>query len=122
MSQETLSKISERFKIRFVYKISKNGRNVGEVTFRESESRPVIGIEIEEPFRNHGIGYKVLKEIVARRSATYDVEYFIYSVRNDNIPSIRLVEKLGGVKVKIFKLFENNDLAIFTYHIPPQTQ
>lgn len=40
-----------------------------------------------------------------------------FSNRNDNFPSIRLVEKLGGIKVKTFKLFEHNDLAIFTYHI-----
>ena len=121
LSKEALAKISNRFKVRLVYKISKDGQNVGEVTFRGEESKPVIGIGIEKPFRNQGIGYKVLKEILMRRSEVDDVEYYVYSVRNDNIPSIKLVEKLCGVRVKTFKLFEHKDLAIFTYHIPANT-
>ena len=119
LSEDAFSKISKKFKIGSIYKISKDGQNVGEITFREEKSRPVIGIEIEEQFRNRGTGYKVLKELLARHSADGGVEYFVYSVRNDNIPSIRLVEKLGGVRVKTFKLFEHNNLAIYTYHIQP---
>ena len=63
----------------------------------------------------------VLKELIMRRS-TDQVEYFVYAVRNDNIPSVRLVEKLGGVKVRAVKLMDNNSLEIFTYHIAPQRQ
>lgn len=116
LSKEALLRISELTKSRFIYKISKDGQTVGEITFGENERNPVIGIEIEEQFRNRGIAYKVLKELIMRQSATADIEYFVYSVRNDNIPSVRLVEKLGGIRVKTFKLFEHNDLAIFTYH------
>lgn len=56
------------------------------------------------------------------RRSTDQVEYFVYAVRNDNIPSVRLVEKLGGVKVRAVKLMDNNSLEIFTYHIAPQRQ
>ncbi len=117
--EDMLLRISELTKSHYIYKISMDGQAVGEITFGENERKPVIGIEIEEQFRNRGIGYKVLKCLLARDSAHGDVEYFVYSVRNDNIPSIRLVEKLGGVRVKTFKIFENHDLEIYTYHIPP---
>ena len=120
LSEDALLRISELTKSRYVYTISKGGQTVGEITFGENDVKPVIGIEIEEQFRNRGIGYKLLKELISRRSADGEIEYFVYSVRNDNIPSVRLAEKLGGVRVKTFKLFEHNDLAIFTYHIPLQ--
>lgn len=118
LPEEALLRISELTKSHYIYTISKDGQAVGEVTFGENDAKPVIGIEIEEQFRNCGIGYKILKELIARRSADGDIEYFVYTVRNDNIPSVRLVEKLGGIRAKTFKLFENNDLEIFTYHIP----
>ena len=94
LSKEACLRISNLLKSRYVYTISKDGQAVG-----ESDVKPVIGIEIEEPFRNRGIGYMVLKELIMRRS-TDGVEYFVYAVRNDNIPSVRLVEKLGGVRVE----------------------
>lgn len=120
LPEDFLLRISELTKSRYIYKISKGGQAVGEITFGENERKPVIGIEIEEQFRNLGIGYKVLKELLARHSADSCIEYFVYSVGNDNIPSVRLVEKLRGVRVKTFKLFEHNDLAIYTYHILSQ--
>lgn len=119
LSEEALLRISELTQSRFIYNISKDGKTIGEITFGESDAKPVIGIEIEEPFRNRGIGYMVLKELMMRRS-TEGEEYFVYAVRNDNIPSVRLVEKLGGVRVRAVKLMDKYDLEIFTYHISPQ--
>ena len=119
LSEKALLRISEFTQSRYVYKISKDGQTVGEITFGKNETKPVIGIGIEEEFRNRGIGYNILQELIKRRSADEGIEYFVYTVRSDNLASIRLVEKLGGVKAKTFKLFEHNDLAIFTYHIPP---
>lgn len=100
------------------YAITFSGKPVGEITFSgQDELKPEIGIEIQESFRNKGIGYKVLKELIQRLSKAKNIEYFKYFVRNDNIASIRLVEKLGGVQVKMLKPLEQFELAFYTYHI-----
>lgn len=102
------------------YEIAFNDDYVGEITFSgKDELKPEIGIELQEKFRNKGIGYKILKELILRLSEAKNIEYFRYFVRNDNIASIRLVEKLGGVQVKVLKPLEQFELAFYTYQIRP---
>ena len=114
--------LSRRNKNCLRYVINKDGAFVGEITFSgEDEFKPQIGIEIELSFRNQGIGYRILRELMLRLCKAKHIEYFIYTVRNDNTASISLVEKLGGVQVKVLKPSEKHDLAIITYKIPPFT-
>lgn len=105
----------------FRYAISANGNFVGEITFsgNDEETKFEIGIEIEESFRNQGIAYRVLKELMLWLCKLKKIKHFIYTVRYDNTASIRLVEKLGGVQVKVVKPLEQFELAIYIYHIPP---
>lgn len=100
------------------YVITKNSAFVGEITFSGvSGNRFEIGIELEPIFRNQGIGYKILKELMLRLSKANKIDYFIYTVRYDNLASIRLVEKLGGVRVSVIKPLEQYELAIYKYNI-----
>lgn len=102
------------------FTIRSNIEPVGEITFsRIREKMYEIGIVIEPPFRNQGIAYRILKALMFKFSSNIKVDCFIYNVRNDNMASIRLVEKLGGKKVQVYKPLENFDLAIIKYHLLP---
>ncbi len=109
---------SNKYYVRF--EISLNGESVGEITFSgKDELKPEIGIKIQEGFRNKGIGYKILKKLIIDLSEAKNIEYFTYFVRNDNIASVRLVEKLGGKRIKVYKPLKKFELSFFTYHIQP---
>ncbi|MBO7762006.1 MAG: GNAT family N-acetyltransferase [Clostridia bacterium] len=70
----------------------------GYLAFRGYETEtPEIAIELEESWQGKGIGYRFLKAETERifKERT-DVRYFRYRVADDNLPSIKLIEKLGG--------------------------
>ena len=75
---------------------------IGYVAFTDYDNKnPEIQIELSEPFRNKGIGFRVLSLLINQIfQEREDIEYFIYCVRVDNIASVKLVEKLGGKKIQ----------------------
>lgn len=76
---------------------------------------PEIQIELTESHRNKGIGYRALSLLINLIfKEKQDIEYFVYCASVDNVASIKLVEKLGGEKVKTGHFIER---LISKYHI-----
>ena len=102
--------------IRRAFGLYYNDEYFGYISFVGYDSiTPEIQIELNELFRNKGIGFRVLSllinQIFEERS---DIEYFRYCVLVDNIASIKLVEKLGGKKIETGHFIEQ---IISKYHI-----
>lgn len=118
VKEQVLTFLTNRDKNMVRYVIRLNGNVIGDITFSgENIKHPEIGIEIAEDHRIKGIGYFLLRELMSRVSEMNGVEYFVYSVRNDNQASIKLAEKLGGKLHKTLRPVPNFDLAIHTFHI-----
>lgn len=118
VKEQVLTFLTNRDKnmLRFVIRL--NGGVIGDITFSgENTRQPEIGIELVEDYRGKGIGCFLLNALMPRVEEGYDVEFFIYRVRNDNQASIRLAEKLGGKLIKTYQPVPKFDLAFHTYHI-----
>jgi hypothetical protein len=76
---------------------------------------PEISLEITEKYRYKGIAYKALLALKEKVfSENSDIKYLIYRARYDNVPSIKLVEKLGGQLIITGDFIEE---IIKEYHI-----
>lgn len=120
--KETMTKLlNQRGKDLARYTITACGNKVGEISFSMgNEKTPEIGIELEKEYRRKGYGYKLLLALMKRYVNSHNVEYFIYSARNDNIASQALAKKLGGKFEREYKPLDDFDLAFLTFHITPQ--
>ncbi len=115
-SMQELFRLRDREKLSyFVYD---DGREVGKFEFSGIYTpTPEIGVEISEEYRGRGIAYVLLRELIKSVCKEHSVEYFIYRVRGDNEPSIRLVKKLGGALQR--ELSVEGGFALSTYHVFP---
>ena len=89
---------------------------VGYVAFVNYDKKnPEIQIELNEPFRNKGVGFRALSLLINQIfQEREDIEYFVYCVMVDNIASIKLIEKLGGNKIKTLDFLEQ---IVSKYHL-----
>ena len=94
-------------------------KRIGYVSLADAHSSaPDVGIEIDEEWRGRGIGYKALSALMDKIfSEREEVEYFLYRVRYDNEPSIKLIKKLGGVLVESDDFI---DQLIHKYRVYPK--
>ena len=98
ISQEVQTIINDFRGQRRNFCLSYEEKYIGYISFAEYDSiSPEIQITIAEDWRNKGIGYQSLKELIKQLfDEREDIKYFLYCVKHDNYPSIKLVEKLGG--------------------------
>ena len=61
-----------------------------------SEDEPTIGITLLDKYRGRGYGYLAAKMMIEAGWEILEHPYFVWEVHQDNEPSKRLVEKLGG--------------------------
>ena len=88
---------------------------VGYVALADYESStPEIQIELVEEYRQRGIGYQALQSVIDLVFQRKDVTFLIYRAKIDNLPSIALAKKCGGVLEKHDPLL---DRIIHRYHI-----
>ncbi len=64
-------------------------------------STPELGIWIREDCHSKGFGREAVTCLYAWASATFDYSRFVYPVAEDNHPSRRIAESLGGVVADI---------------------
>jgi RimJ/RimL family protein N-acetyltransferase len=101
---------------RKVYAIKNCNFVIGYIGFVNFNSiTPEIQIELIPKFQNQGYGYASLSEFLDEIFNNPNIQYVIYRVAQSNIPSIRLVEKLGGVLQKTDNKVE--EVLLKTYHI-----
>jgi RimJ/RimL family protein N-acetyltransferase len=88
---------------------------VGHIVLADYESStPEIQIELVEEYRHRGIGYRALQSVIDLVFQRKDVAFLIYRAGIDDIPSIALAQKCGGVLEKYDPLL---DRIIHRYHI-----
>ena len=102
---------------KMLYTIMYDGEKIGEITLDGySTATPEMGIELIEKYRGKGIGFLVSNEILSKLRESNKYDYVKYIVREENIASVKLVEKLGGVVFgKVASIPEFN---IIKYRIP----
>lgn len=102
---------------KMVYKINNKGDFVGEISLSNySSATPEMGIELAEQYRGKGIGYLIASAIIEELRNRNIYDYVIYTVYKDNIASVKLVEKLGGILQSKTEII--SEIVILTYHIP----
>lgn len=95
------------------YVINKEGVFCGYCAIKNiNKEKPEIEIELLKEFQGKGIGFQALLEMMWEISMEYDKQYFIAVVEQRNIPSQRLMLKLGGThsgmkKSAMAKYFES---------------
>ncbi|MBR4074800.1 MAG: GNAT family N-acetyltransferase, partial [Firmicutes bacterium] len=77
-----------------------NGELIAYVSLACCEDLPEIQIEVLPEHQGRGFGYEMLERTIRMAFETLDVEKLKYVVLPSNLPSIALVEKLGGVLQK----------------------
>lgn len=76
---------------------------------------PELGIWVKENLHGQGYGREITLAITAWASERYHPQYFIYPVAEQNTPSRRIAESLGGV---IKGRRENIKYDCVVYHLP----
>ncbi|VTP63120.1 Uncharacterised protein [Serratia rubidaea] len=77
---------------------------------------PELGLWIKEDQHHQGYGRELLQAIARWAGERYRPHYFIYPVAEQNLPSRRLAESLGG---QLNGRRENIKYDCLVYHIPP---
>lgn len=75
---------------------------------------PEIHIELCEEYRRRGIGSQALRLVIDEAFQNASVDFLIYRVHGENVASIALVEKCGGVLIETGSYI---DEIIRHYHI-----
>lgn len=95
--REVLERLINKNSDELAFFISKNGNQVGEVSFSSVHSTtPEISIELNEEYRGKGLGYLFLKTLIDYVAKKYTVNHFVYKVFEYNEASFKVAEKLGG--------------------------
>lgn len=74
-----------------------------------------VQIEIKPCYQNQGYGYEIMSAMLKYLFATYHYQAIRYRVMPYNIPSIKLVEKLGGTLQK--SKSKQEELLFRIYHL-----
>lgn len=96
--QGWLPLIREGEEVFFVARLRDSKQFIGMSGVHDLHSHtPELGIWVKENQHGHGYGREIVHAIAAWASERYRPQYFIYPVAEQNAPSRRLVESLGGV-------------------------
>lgn len=79
---------------------------------------PELGIWVTESLHSQGYGREIVQAVASWASERYHPPYFIYPVAEQNTPSRRLAESLGGT---VQGRRENIKYDCVVYHIPVLT-
>ncbi len=80
------------------------GEHIGEMCFKGvNNGKTEIGYGIEEKFQNNGYGTESVTALTGWALSQKSVKKVIAEVENDNIFSIKLLEKVGFSKTKTLK-------------------
>ncbi|WP_252349031.1 GNAT family N-acetyltransferase [Ochrobactrum sp. BTU1] len=112
-----LPAIEERSELHLVARDRANGRFLGIVGLHAMKSgKPELGIWLRSEVHGNGFGREFVGAVAAWASQNVPVEYFEYPVAEENLPSRRIAEALGG---HIAERRENPKYRSVVYHIPP---
>lgn len=78
---------------------------------------PELGIWVKETQQGHGYGREMVHAMAVWASERYRPQHFVYPVAEQNTPSRRIAESLGGVAAG---RRENTKYDCVVYHVPPQ--
>jgi len=76
---------------------------------------PELQITVAKAYQQLGYGKEFLHALLPWLFQRFDVKYFVYRVRNNNIPSEKIVQSLGGIRQEPKSALEN--LILQTYRI-----
>jgi len=82
----------------------------------------IDGIDVKKEYHNNGIGYKLLKEGI-NEAKKINVKEITANINIKNIPSIKIHEKIGFVKIGVTKInsygekMNNENLIEYKYKI-----
>ena len=80
--------------------ITKDNKDIGFVYFAEENNGKVLSVDmgIIQEYRNRGIGYTLLENLVTQLTLKVS-SYVMAEVKPDNLASLKMVNKLGGVYI-----------------------
>ncbi|MEE4484363.1 GNAT family N-acetyltransferase [Serratia ficaria] len=78
---------------------------------------PELGIWVKESLHGQGYGREIVQAMALWASERYRPQHFLYPVAEQNAPSRRIAESLGGV---VAGRRENIKYDCVVYHLPPQ--
>ncbi|AHG22450.1 acetyltransferase [Chania multitudinisentens RB-25] len=111
--------IREGEEIIFIARLRDNKQFVGMGGVHGLQSQtPELGVWVKESLQNQGYGREIVHAITLWASERYHPQHFIYPVAEQNTPSRRIVEALGGV---ISGRRENIKYDCVVYHLPALT-
>lgn len=84
----------------FYYKIFDEDTLVGSIHCELSGKTMYISLLIFPEYQNKGYGTKTLREVI-NGSFLLDFETIEVSINNDNLPSLRLFEKVGFIRTSV---------------------
>ncbi|WP_075655343.1 GNAT family N-acetyltransferase [Pseudochrobactrum sp. B5] len=76
---------------------------------------PRLGLWVREELHRQGFGPEGIVSVMNWARGDYSPDYFIYPVAEENIPSRKLVESLGG---KAVTTEQDPKFTLIIYHIP----
>lgn len=93
--------LSSQDNISMVVSLKETGRMVATCSFQDFNKNAVsIGIDVDVPSRNTGIGTEVLSLLVTYLKNEAPTKRILIKVKSNNYPSIRMIEKAGGEKIR----------------------
>lgn len=96
---------------------------VGGLHCSETPSTPELGIWLKSAAHGNGFGKEAVVGMIQWAEANLDIEYFVYPVDRQNVPSRKIPESLGGKTIAERKTptMLGNLLDIIVFAIPRQT-
>jgi [ribosomal protein S5]-alanine N-acetyltransferase len=87
----------------------------------DKERIPELGVWLKQSAQGHGYGREAVQTLVAWVSQHIDLDYFLYPVDRQNIPSRKIPESLGGhiVAERQDQTSTGKILDILVYRIDP---
>lgn len=82
-----------------------------------SSKTPELQITVVKEHRHLGYGHEFLQALIPWLFQNFDIQFFVYRLRKDNIPSEKIVQSLGGVLQEPRSALEQ--LTLKTYYIYP---
>ncbi|AOM85154.1 GNAT family N-acetyltransferase [Acinetobacter baumannii] len=82
---------------------------------RIQTSNPELGIWIREDYHYHGYGREAVTAVAKWAIDFVKPDFFVYPVAEDNYPSRKIAESLGG---KVVSKFTGPKYELVTYEIP----
>lgn len=96
--RESMWKLDTNKESKAVYMIVEDSTDniCGYCELKEDGATPEIGIELLPEYRGKGIGEIAIRQLLELNKNRDDISYFLVRIKENNIPSIKLFEKLGA--------------------------